>query len=350
MTTKALSRRDFLRVGMLSLGAAGALAFRSRLPIEDQAPIHGYGRITWDWLPVRDEPAFNANQVGRRERDQVIPLLERFKSPNGPAYNPHWYRLVGGGYLFSGYVQPVRIRFNPAAASVPETGRIGEISLPFTDSLRYNKSEGWTRLYRLYYSSTHWITDVTPGPDGRPWYEITDDLHRQKYYARGSHIRLVEPQELEPLSPNIAPEDKRVEVNIETQLFRAFERDEVVYQAKVATGVPETGEPVNGITTDTPFGAFRISRKMPVRHMGNGDLVADLSAYELPGVPWVSYFVSTGVAFHGAYWHDNYGRRMSHGCVNMKPEDAKWLFRWAQPTSGPTDWYVDEAGTRVTVI
>ena len=280
----------------------------------------------------------------------MIPLLERIESPHGPSYNPHWYTLIGGGFLFSGYVQPVAFRYNQTAYTVPKSGRLGEITIPYSDSLQYSSSEGWTRLYRLYHSSIHWITDVTPGPDGRPWYEITDDLHRQNYYVRASHVRLLDPSELEPISPDVAPEDKRIEVSVENQTVRAFEREELVLETRVSTGVPQVGEPANGIPTDTPFGAFRISRKMPVRHMGNGDLVADLNAYELPGVPWVSYFVSTGVAFHGAYWHDNYGRQMSHGCVNMKPQEAKWLFRWVQPVSGPDDWYVDDPGTKVQVI
>jgi lipoprotein-anchoring transpeptidase ErfK/SrfK len=65
--------------------------------------------------------------------------------------------------------------------------------------------------------------------------------------------------------------------------------------------------------------------------MGDGHITANLEAYELPGVPWVSYFTSTGVAFHGTYWHSDYGRPQSHGCINMRPEEAKWLFRWSTP-------------------
>ena len=51
----------------------------------------------------------------------------------------------------------------------------------------------------------------------------------------------------------------------------------------------------------------------------------------LPGVPWTSFFTAEGHAFHGTYWHDNFGVPMSHGCVNMRTEEAKWLFRWNQP-------------------
>ncbi len=95
-----------------------------------------------------------------------------------------------------------------------------------------------------------------------------------------------------------------------------------------------------------------MDHKRPVRHMGDGEITSDLNAYELPGVPWVTYFYShTGVAFHGAYWHDNFGKPMSHGCVNMRNEDAKWLFRWVTPTYTNSDkWYQLGEGTLVHVF
>ncbi len=83
--------------------------------------------------------------------------------------------------------------------------------------------------------------------------------------------------------------------------------------------------------------------------MGNGQVTADIYAYELPGVPWVSYFHETGVAFHGTYWHDNFGNEMSHGCVNMTPAEAKWLFRWLTPPSEADARITKGYGTRVIV-
>ena len=50
--------------------------------------------------------------------------------------------------------------------------------------------------------------------------------------------------------------------------------------------------------------------------------------YSLPNVEWVSYFVKS-YAIHGTYWHNNFGTPMSHGCVNMRVREAKWLFNWA---------------------
>ena len=55
------------------------------------------------------------------------------------------------------------------------------------------------------------------------------------------------------------------------------------------------------------------------------------NGYDLPGVPWVSYFSGNGAAIHGTYWHNDYGTPKSSGCLNVRPEDAKWLFRWTLP-------------------
>ena len=66
--------------------------------------------------------------------------------------------------------------------------------------------------------------------------------------------------------------------------------------------------------------------------------------YYLPGVPWVQFFGnaqipwSRGYSFHGTYWHNNFGHPMSHGCINMKTPDAKWLYDWA-PMGTPVNIY-----------
>ena len=71
----------------------------------------------------------------------------------------------------------------------------------------------------------------------------------------------------------------------------------------------------------TVKGRFRIYVKYRATRMrGPG--------YNLPNVPWTMYFHG-GYAIHGTYWHNNFGRPMSHGCVNMKTPEAKWLFEWA---------------------
>ena len=69
-------------------------------------------------------------------------------------------------------------------------------------------------------------------------------------------------------------------------------------------------------------------------------------------MPWVSFFTGTGVGFHGTYWHNNYGSPRSHGCVNLTPEAAKFLYRWSQPVVPPETAYLHlpGTGTRVEVV
>jgi lipoprotein-anchoring transpeptidase ErfK/SrfK len=71
-------------------------------------------------------------------------------------------------------------------------------------------------------------------------------------------------------------------------------------------------------------------------------------------VGWVSYFSSNGAALHSTYWHNDFGIPKSHGCLNCRPEDAKWLFRWTaplvpyQPGDVTVDW--DHRGTAVELL
>jgi len=88
---------------------------------------------------------------------------------------------------------------------------------------------------------------------------------------------------------------------------------------------------------------------MPLRHMGNGNLTSDIEAYELPGVPWVCFFHITGVAIHGTYWHTDFGRPRSHGCVNVPTEDAQWIYRWSFPIAPSNEMMTIGYGTPIIV-
>jgi hypothetical protein len=88
---------------------------------------------------------------------------------------------------------------------------------------------------------------------------------------------------------------------------------------------------------------------MPAKHMGNGNLFAGADDYELPGVPWTCFFTDAGHAFHGTYWHENFGTPMSHGCVNMRTSEAKWIFRWALPPHTPDAMSNRGYGTAVDI-
>lgn len=89
----------------------------------------------------------------------------------------------------------------------------------------------------------------------------------------------------------------------------------------------------------TPVGNFNIWSKFIATRMAGG---SGADAYNLPNVPWTMYFYND-YALHGAYWHNNFGHTMSHGCVNMRIVDSKKLFGWADGPSG------GQKGTAVSV-
>lgn len=127
---------------------------------------------------------------------------------------------------------------------------------------------------------------------------------------------------LSVLGESTASGEKHIYVNLSTQTLVAYQGTTQVLKTLVATG--KWGK--------TPTGNFNIWEKLISTRMAGGE---GSDAYDLPNVPYVMYFYHD-FGLHGAYWHDNYGHTMSHGCVNMRPVDAKVLFEWADGPSGNT--------------
>jgi hypothetical protein len=202
------------------------------------------------------------------------------------------------------------------------------------------------KLSQIIDTFRHWITGVWEDEERQVWYQLTDEwLWKFPLHVPAAHIRPVPVEEFTPLASQVPAEARRIEVSLSDQTLTAFEEERVVLSTRVSTGRR---------WMETPKGEFYINRKMPSKHMGNGSLTDDLDAFELLGVPWVCFFHTTGVSFHGTYWHDNFGAPMSQGCVNMRIADARWLFRWCTPAYQPIfqsrkDWLVKGKGTLVKV-
>ncbi|MFC2025675.1 L,D-transpeptidase family protein [Chloroflexota bacterium] len=357
--SNSLSRRDFLKLGGL---AVGGLAFDRVFPRQSDQDHGLLARIATKQVDVRSRPNDESNIVGNRFRDQMVHIYEELHPPDAPEfYNTLWYR-VWGGYLHSAHLQIVKTRLNEPVRYINEGGQLFEVTVPYTTAYQNSVWEGWHpwRGSRLYYSSTHWVTGLEEGPDGRLWYRITSELSKMEHYlVPAEHLRLVPPEDYAPISPNIPADKKRIEVSLKEQTVRAFEYDDRVWSARISSGIPNNRLPEDVLPTATPKGKFRIYAKQPSKHMGGiagGQEVEDNGGFSLPGVPWTCFFASPGgYAFHGTYWHDNFGLQMSHGCVNMRNEDAKWLFRWTTPMYGheieaPSDWELTGFGTVVNIF
>ncbi|MGB8980545.1 MAG: L,D-transpeptidase [Anaerolineales bacterium] len=341
MLNPQISRREFLK-----LAKAGMLAFALRDLRLDRA-LAGtaiqQGRITWSGIPLYDGPAFTAKQIHHFGADKVIEIAALVEGEEGNPFNNTWYQ-VDNGYTYSGWIQPVQTNYQKPVFNLPEKGQVGEISVPFCDT----KKEPWTyaeRGYRIFYGTTHWVTKVIVQREEKSiWYEIFDFHLKRYYYVPAHDMRLIPDEELSTLSPEVPDEQKHIVVDLSVQLVTAFEGENLVFSERCASGVRGT---------DTPKGEFRTYHKGPSVHMTNeGDAVENESVYSLPGVPWCAFFTGAGNAFHGTYWHNDYGRPRSHGCVNLPSESAKFIYRWTKPNVPPDSDYIHlpGEGTRVQIF
>jgi hypothetical protein len=340
-----LSRRDFLKLGASTWAS---LAFSPFLPSPEAFDDAEKIRVTTKSVSVYSEPNDQSVIVGQRFRDELVNIYGEVNAGT-PAYNPIWYR-VWGGYLHRARTQRVKVLFNEPLKSIPEgTRQLAQLTVPYTQAMRFTKTYGWQPNLRLYYGTTHWLDGIDEGPDGEPWYRIYDELVGFPYHVRAIHLRPLPFEEWSPITPEVPLEDKRIEVNIGAQSLTAYENDQVVFQTNISSGIATVKQNPSDLSTKTPVGEFRVITKYPSKHMGNGSLFAGPEEYDLPGVPWTSFFHEGGYAFHGTYWHDNFGTPMSRGCVNMRIEEAQWLFRWARPLHEPDRIYTPGFGTLVVI-
>lgn len=117
-----------------------------------------------------------------------------------------------------------------------------------------------------------------------------------------------------------ADDNKHIYIDLSTQTLYAYEGQERIMKTLISSG--KWGR--------TPVGNFNIWIKLPVTRMSGG---SGASYYNLPNIQWVMYF-HNDFGTHTAYWHNNFGHAMSHGCINMRLIDAKDLYAWAD---GPAD-------------
>ncbi len=344
-----ISRRDFLRFGamaalplvaprMTALASTPGTMSMATKPQPGPAPTP-LGRIaTWYSQAVRETPSASAALVAWKTRDEVLPLYAAVEGEPPWPTNPIWY-LTDGGYIHSGYVQPVRDDPQPGSTDIVDPGVWTQVARPWAEVRRQPGSPYVAT--RLYYGTVYRAVAATTDDAGDIWYQLKEGYSPWSAgpWVLASSLRRIPPEEIAPISLGHA--DKHIQIDRATQVLRCFEGPTVVFQTQVSTG---------HAATPTPRGDFRVLYKRHTRRMTMSG-IAD--PYDLPGVPFCTYFTYSGVAIHGTYWHNDYGRVHSHGCVNVTPDAAEWVFRWVDPVAS-YDVYTQKAdppeqGTPVTV-
>jgi hypothetical protein len=332
--TSHITRRDFLK---LSGAAAIGFGFRDFPPGGSQVigvPSFTLGRTVYS-LRYYEQPTVYSKELGYYITDTIVNVYEERIGDPRPTTNPIWLR-TDDGWLHSAYVQPVEDHLNTPVFDIPAKGMLCEVTVPYTVAWDTEK-EKWKQAYRFYYKSTHWATYAFTGGTGITWYKVLDDRNGGFYYVQAEHLRPITAEDIAPISPGVP--DKRIEVDLTKQRVIAYEGTRPVFTSRTATGYFEG---------DTPIGQFVVERKQPSRHMASE---LEGNAFDLPGVPWVCFISWTGVSLHGTYWHNDFGTPQSHGCINLPPKAALWVYRWTEPSVPLEDDYVEtDNGTRVVIF
>lgn len=329
-----VSRRNFLKMSALGAGALLLPAPKTRMGLLPDFPqSERLGRICAGGDGARFDllarPDFESAPTGKVLRDEVIPWLREVVATklDKNRINQSWVETPKG-YIYTPYVQPVKNEPNKPLETFPDYSQPGmwvEVTVPYVYFTVQNKVlSPWlkdTLKPRLYYSQIMWVDQITKDDQGQVWYRLKEMFgsYGDVFMAPAEAFRSLTPDDLAPIHP--AVEDKHVEVNLTYQTLSCFEGKDEVYFCRVSTGWGGA----------TPVGTIPIWRKMVSTHMSGGTTGA---GYDTPGIGWTNLFSNDGAAIHSTFWHNDFGLARTHGCVNARPEDAHWIFRWTNPPVG----------------
>jgi len=299
------------------------------------------GRVCVGKIDLKARPDQDSQSVGVLYEDAVVPWLREVVGPRPYYINQRWVETPDG-YIYGPYLQPVQNHPNLPVEKLNDSslgpGMWVEVSVPYADVTLENSpsSNSWVEFLvdqglpvRVYYGQVFWVDTIKVNENGRTMYRINPNYYGgvDLLWVDAQSLRPITPDEVEPISPEI--ENKRIVVDVIQQALSCYEEDREVYYCRVSTGAKfdAYGNPVE--KWSTPLGKHRVSRKYISLQMSGGTTGA---SYDLPGIGWTTIFVTGGVAIHSTFWHNDYGVPRSHGCVNVLPEHAKWIFRWTMPT------------------
>lgn len=346
---KITSRREFLKLSALSIASWPILSSSSlsynlnhhHLLSETKGVL---GRVLFNDVPSFERPDARSTSNGTYKFNDVVTLSQPINGLSRYTRDEIWYGLEEKAFIQSQNIQLVQNNLNEPREDLSKLGRLGEITVPFTEVWPGDKQN--SRSHQIFfYGSTHWVYGLGTDPDENLYYLVIEDRWNESYYVDATHMRIIEDEELSPISADTDLERKRILVNTQSQMLFAYEEEKLVMASAVSTG-----QFVNGHNLITPLGDYVVNYKRPTRHMVHSDKIG-INDSELYGVPWVSYFTDSGIAFHGTYWHNDYAQPRSHGCVNMPIHAAKWLYLWTDPVIEPcAKKTTSRYGTPVKVI
>jgi len=357
MMNRILTRRDFLKIAGVSLGALAFKPYRSfdfeylsrprRLPQFPTSEI--IGRVLEPDIDLRNSPTNDPNlntSIGKLPADTLVEWGRQVIGNVIGGLTNQRYVETPQGYIYSSVLQPTYNKPNTPITEVP-TGQPGfwaEVTVPYIDLAHEGVvASPWMQDHivynfppRLYYGQVVWIDQIRTNNgfveyrwnEGVP-YGYGYGAYGEFFWGDGAGFKVLTEDDVAPISPNVDPNDKRIETDLDYQTLSCYEGNTEVYFCRISSGLsydPATGEVGNKLAT--PVGNLLTHWKIISLNMTAGSFQ---SGYSTPAVPWSTMISGDGIAIHGAFWHNAFGEKRSHGCINVTPEDAKWIFRWTTP-------------------
>jgi L,D-transpeptidase catalytic domain len=292
---------------LFCLGAVAAHTTQDAYAQQARFPIGSTVAVT---SPVRllEQPAADGGLVA------AMPVNAQATVLGGP-FNDGWYWLEYGllrGYALGSYFTLVDANYTPVLGGSYAGLWLGELTHSSTirsaPSASSSVRKSWWAGRRVL------IYETAADEKGVSWYRVSE-APELTMWVQSAAVRKVAPVQFEQARFT----GKWVNVNLAQQVVTAYQ-DGVPVKVTLAS----TGTALH----PTPPGVWRIFWRLPSQEMRGGSK-ANGDYYDLPNVPWVQYFQSSGDALHGTYWHDDFGRVHSHGCVNLSIPMAQWFYGWA---------------------
>jgi hypothetical protein len=347
------SRRDFLKVAGVGLGALAFRPFKldtfyeklytpKSLPQFPNSEI--IGRLV-DQTDVRsrpnNDPLLNTS-IGVLPADSCVPWTREVLGTAVGLTNQK-YLETEQGYIWSSRVQPTRNLPNTPITEMPagQPGFWAEVTVPYVElTLEGAAVSPWMQSHiqynfppRAYYGQVLWIDQIR-NSNGFVEYRWNENQGHgygfgDVFWADGAGLKILTEQDVAPISPEVDPAEKKIVADLTYQTLSCFEGNNEVFFTRISSGT--VYDPATGAISDaraTPVGDLNTHWKIISLNMSGG---GSASGYSTPAVPWDTVISGEGIAIHGAFWHNDFGEKRSHGCINVRPEDAKWIFRWTTP-------------------
>jgi hypothetical protein len=307
------------------------------------------GRVVDVGIDLRNSPLYDPNVNNTISELNADTLVEWGREVVGRVVGLTNQRYVETpqGYIYSSVLQPTRNLPNTPINEIPagQPGFWAEVTVPYVELAHEGTVQSpWLRDHidynfppRLYYGQVVWMDKIRTD-NGFVEYRWNEDVnghgygygaYGELYWADGAAFKVLTDEDVAPIHPDIDPNEKKIQANLDYQTLSCYEGTKEVYFCRIASGIgydPQTGQLDEKLAT--PVGNLLTHWKIISLNMTAGTFQ---SGYSTPAVPWSTMISGDGVAVHGAFWHNAFGEKRSHGCINVSPEDAKWIFRWSTP-------------------